>query len=83
MKYLVTGATGLIGNNVVRHLLDTGVEVRALSRTGADCPPLRDLPIEVVEGDVRDAAAVNRAVQGADVVVHSAAHVQVGWTRPE
>ena len=83
MKYLVTGATGLIGNNVVRQLLAAGGEVRALSRAGAECPPICDLDIEIVQGDVRDASVVRRAVQGIDVVIHAAAHVQVGWSHPE
>lgn len=80
---LVTGATGLLGNNVVRMLLDRGRPVRVLIRDGCDPRPLDGLPVEIVRGDVRDPDAVQRACQGADRVVHSAAHVRIGWTGME
>lgn len=77
---LVTGATGLLGNNVVRRLLDTGHRVRVLARATADNRPLAGLDIEMVEGDVRQREAVTRAVRGVDCVVHSAGYVHIGWT---
>ena len=83
MVTLVTGATGLVGNNVVRRLIADGGRVRVLSRATADKRPLAGLDVEVVEGDVRDAAAVARAVEGTELVVHAAAHVHIGWTGGE
>lgn len=83
MKYLVTGATGLIGNNVVRHLLAAGESVRVFTRSAVRSESLTSLPIEVVQGDIRDAARVQAAVEGMDCVIHAAAHVQVGWTQSE
>lgn len=83
MKYLVTGATGLIGNNVVRHLLSAGEEVRVLLRANKRSEPLFGLDVEVAQGDIRDAAKVQAAVQGVDCVIHAAAHVQVGWTQSD
>lgn len=80
MHVLVTGATGLVGNNVVRQLLDRKHAVRVLARPNSDPRPLQDLPIDVALGDVREATSVERALQGMTHVVHSAAHVQVGWT---
>lgn len=81
MTTLVTGATGLVGNNVVRRLYQDGQNVRVLVRQGADPRPLADLPgVEVVHGDIRDPQAVARAVDGVDRVVHAAAHVHIGWT---
>jgi dihydroflavonol-4-reductase len=80
-RYLVTGATGLLGNNLVRQLLEAGHEVRVLARAGSDRRPFEDLTLERCEGDVRDAAAVARACEGVDVVIHSAAHVHFGWTQ--
>jgi dihydroflavonol-4-reductase len=80
---LVTGSTGLLGNNVVRMLLERGQAVRVLVREGCDPRPLEGLSVEVVRGDVRDADAVRRACQGVDGVVHSAAHVRIGWTGRE
>jgi dihydroflavonol-4-reductase len=80
MRTLVTGATGLVGNNVVRLLLEQGDAVRVLTRTSSDPRPLEGLDVERVEGDVRDAAAVERAVAGVDRAIHAAAVVHIGWT---
>lgn len=80
MTTLVTGATGLVGNNVVRLLLERGEAVRVLGRENCDPRPLAALDVEIVRGDVRDAAAVRRACQGVGRVVHAAARVHLGWT---
>lgn len=79
MKLLVTGATGLVGNNVVRLALARGMTVRVLARENCDPRPLQDLPVEIVPGDLRDAGAVERALDGVSHVVHSAAMVRIGW----
>ena len=78
MSILVTGATGLVGNNVVRHLLQQGRAVRVLVREGADQRPLDGLSIERCYGDVRDADAVTRACAGVTAVIHSAAYLHIG-----
>lgn len=70
---LVTGGTGFIGANVVRCLLAHGQEVRALVRPGSDRGNLAGLPVECCEGDLRDPAAVRRAVKGCARVFHVAA----------
>jgi dihydroflavonol-4-reductase len=80
MKYLVTGATGLVGNNVVRQLLDGGDEVRVLVRATSDLRGLDGLPVERAIGDVRDAASVTAACQGVQRVIHAAGFVHLGWT---
>jgi dihydroflavonol-4-reductase len=80
MKYLVTGATGLVGNNVVRQLIDRGDEVRVLMRPTSDLRGLDGLPIERAIGDVRDAASVAAACQGVKFVIHAAGFVHLGWT---
>lgn len=80
MLTLVTGATGLVGNNVVRLLLERGQRVRVLQRATADPRPLAGLDVEFAAGDVRDADAVRRACQGASCAVHAAAQVHIGWT---
>jgi dihydroflavonol-4-reductase len=81
MKYLVTGATGLLGNNIVRQLLASRHEVRVLARTTSDPRPLEGLAVERVAGDVRDPAAVARACQSVEVVIHAAGNVHIGWTQ--
>jgi dihydroflavonol-4-reductase len=83
MKYLVTGATGLLGNNIVRELLARGQSVRVLTRTTSDPRPLQGLGVERIAGDVTDAAAMARACQGVDVVIHAAGHVHIGWSQRE
>jgi dihydroflavonol-4-reductase len=80
MLYLVTGATGMVGNNVVRQLLERGDRVRVLTRASSNPRPLADLAVEIIHGDVRDERAVEQGVRGVDRVIHSAAHVQIGWT---
>jgi dihydroflavonol-4-reductase len=79
MVTLVTGATGLVGNNVVRALIEDGRPVRVLARDTAESRPLAGLEVEVRRGDVRDRDAVVRAMRGAGAVVHAAAHVHIGW----
>ena len=83
MTTLVTGATGLLGNNVVRALLDRGESVGVLVRSGSDPRCLDGLDVEVTEGDIRDVDAVRTAMRGADQVVHSAGLVRIGWSDPE
>lgn len=83
MKTLVTGATGLLGNNVVRQLVERDREVRVLIRESSDTRPLADLPVEICYGDIRDAQRVQDAVDGAANVVHCACHIQIGWSRFE
>jgi len=80
MKVLVTGATGLVGNNVVRLLLERGTDVRVLARENCDPRPLERLPVEIIRGDVRELPALTKAVAGTDLVIHSAAQVHIGWT---
>ncbi|MEV5508363.1 SDR family oxidoreductase [Streptomyces orinoci] len=68
---LVTGASGYIGGRLVPDLLDAGYRVRCLARTPRK---LRDHPwagrVEVVQGDVLDAASVARAMDGVDVAYY-------------
>lgn len=80
MKALVTGATGLLGNNIVRRLLDGGAEVRAMSTSANSTRALRNLDVERFEADIRDREAVARATQGVDVVFHCAGLVCLGWS---
>ncbi len=71
---LVTGASGFIGSHLVQRCLHEGYDVKALVRKGnAGIAGLQKESVEVVEGDVRDAEAVNRAVTGCDLIFHVAA----------
>ena len=81
MRVLVTGATGLLGNNVVRMLLEHGQQVRVMVRDPRANRSLAKLDIEIVQGDVKDEESVKTAMLGADAVIHSAAMVHIGWTK--
>lgn len=70
-RCLVTGGSGFLGINLVRWLLARGVAVRSLDIAPFDYPE-RDR-IEAILGDIRDALAVEQAMQGVDAVVHCAA----------
>lgn len=73
MRAFVTGGTGFVGGAVVRRLLAEGHHVRALVRPGADTRQLDGLPVERVEGDLRDAASLRHGVAGCQWVFHVAA----------
>jgi dihydroflavonol-4-reductase len=69
----VTGAAGFVGSAVVRQLLDAGFRVRALVRRSSPRENLTGLAVDVHEADMRDEAAMTRALEGADVFFHVAA----------
>ncbi len=79
MTTLVTGATGFVGSAVVRRLLQEGHEVRALVRTGSDRRNLQGLDLDLAEGDLLDAASLERAAAGCDCLFHAAADYRL-WT---
>jgi dihydroflavonol-4-reductase len=68
MRFLVTGATGKIGNAVVHRLLDRGDEVAALVRDPAKAREVLPAGVELFEGDVTAPASISPAAAGADGV---------------
>lgn len=66
---LVAGGTGQLGTKVVTLLRERGQNVRVLSHDRSRAAHLAGTGVEIVEGDVRDLAAVRRAVAGAQTVV--------------
>ena len=70
-SYLITGGAGFLGINLCRYLLARNCVVRSLDIAPFDYPE-RDRVV-VIDGDIRDEAAVARAMAGVDVVVHAAA----------
>lgn len=75
MFAVVTGASGHLGANLVRSLLDKKWKIKALVRH--DKRALEGLDIEYVEGDVLDKASLTKAFTGADVVFHLAGRISV------
>ena len=73
METFVTGATGFVGFHVARALVERGHTVRCLARPGSRVDGLAPLPVEIVRGDLVDAASLRRAIEGVEVVYHCAA----------
>jgi dihydroflavonol-4-reductase len=78
VKVFVTGGTGFIGGEVVRQLRARGDEVVCLVRSPGKAMELTDLGCELVSGDLADAEAIRRGMEGCDAVVHAAAMYEVG-----
>ena len=76
---MVTGCGGFLGAEICRQLCARGDRVRGLARS--DYPQLRDLGVELLRGDIRDADLVDRACEGMDAVVHTAALAGI-WGDP-
>ena len=74
---LVTGATGHLGNVLVRKLLEKGEVVRALVLAGESCKPLEGLDVERVEGDITDIDSLERAMDGVELVYHLAGVISI------
>ena len=76
---LVAGGSGYFGELLVKQLAQTGAQVRVfdLNRPGDEIAPFCDF----VQGDVRDAQAVDRALQGVDRVYHNVAQVPLAKDR--
>lgn len=79
----VTGGTGLLGNCIVRELLDRKLPVRALCRSGTDRAPFDGLDVELVTGDLSNEDVLRDAIDGCSAVIHSAAMIHIGWQRLE
>jgi len=79
MRVLVTGATGFVGSHTARALVEAGHRVRVLVRNPDRLAALGGLAarVEVAAGDMTDAAAVGRALDDQDAVVHAAALVRL------
>jgi len=74
---LVTGATGHIGNVLVRNLTKSGAQVRALVFPGDDLTPIRGLNVDTVEGDILDYDSLLRAMTGVQDVYHLAGIISI------
>ena len=83
MRVLVTGATGFTGGHLARALAQQGREVVALVRDQARVGSLTTDGVSLAAGDIRDAAAVERAAQSAEVIYHIAAIYRQAGLRDE
>jgi nucleoside-diphosphate-sugar epimerase len=79
---LITGATGMVGQNFAPRAVAAGYNVLAMVRRNSDRTALDGVPVQFVEGDLADPETLPAAVAEADIVVHAAA--QLGdWGPPE
>jgi dihydroflavonol-4-reductase len=76
----VTGGTGFIGLNLVEHLSRSGWDVIALHRPNSRLTQLQKYPVRLVQGEIEDAASLERAVpEDLDAVFHVAGDVSL-WS---
>lgn len=80
MKCFVTGATGFIGNNLVKELVENQHEVHALVRSKHKLTDDLKRKIEIFEGDLQDQEQIDRAIKGCDAVFHMAAYANI-WSK--
>jgi len=74
---LVTGASGHIGNVLVRELLKQNQKVRIITSNGMIPKCLQGFPLEVYKADVRDAKAIAEAMKGVEIVYHLASLISI------
>jgi nucleoside-diphosphate-sugar epimerase len=71
-RVLITGGAGFLGINLTRYVVERGWQVVCLDLAPFTYPDMQP-HVRVVRGDIRDRAAVDRAMEGVDLVVHTAA----------
>ncbi len=73
---LVTGGTGFVGTHLIRRLRKDDIAVRVVVRNPFKAQPLKDLGVDVVQGDMADAASLEQAAAGCERVVHLVGIIQ-------
>ncbi len=81
MRVFVTGATGLLGNNVVRRLVEQGHDCRVLVRRQPRPEVFEGLDIEFAMGDLGATDVIDQSIARCDAVIHCAALIHLGWRR--
>jgi nucleoside-diphosphate-sugar epimerase len=82
MRVFVTGGSGFVGRRLIEALKARGDEVRALARSDKAAGTVREAGAEPVRGDLDDAEALRRGMEGCEAVVHAAATVKT-WGAAE
>ena len=80
LKTFLTGATGFLGSHVARVLSEQGADLRLLVRPTSNLRNLEGLKAEIVQGDLRDSASLEKASSGCEVFFHVAADYRL-WLR--
>jgi len=80
MLAFVTGATGFVGSHVARALAANGADLRLLVRANSNTKNIAELKADLVTGDLREPASLEKAIAGCDAVFHVAADYRL-WVR--
>lgn len=83
MKVFVSGATGFIGIQLVKRLLQDGATVHALYRSESKADLIRLPNVILFKGDILDKLSIERAMEGCEVAYHTAAFAGVWAKDPE
>ncbi|MDO8142834.1 MAG: complex I NDUFA9 subunit family protein [Candidatus Brocadiales bacterium] len=70
MKIFLTGSTGFVGKHILRDLLENNYQVRCLARKGSEQKITHYKDIEIVDGDITDAASLDGKLEGCDAVIN-------------
>ncbi|WCK74444.1 NAD(P)H-binding protein [Agrobacterium tumefaciens] len=76
-RIFLTGGSGYVGRNLIRHFVARGIEVTALARSDKSADLVRSLDATVVRGDVLD-VSLSTAMAGCDALIHAAADTDHG-----
>ena len=80
MLAFVTGATGFVGSHVARALAEQGADLRLLVRANSNTKNIDDVKADLVTGDLRDPASLEKGIAGCEVIFHVAADYRL-WVR--
>ena len=83
MKTLITGATGFVGAAVSRELLKKGHKVKALVRQSSVLDNLKNLDVEIVQGDLKDKDSLKRCLKDCKYLFHVAADYRLWVPKPK
>ncbi|MFZ2577860.1 MAG: NAD(P)H-binding protein, partial [Lactococcus hircilactis] len=73
MKILITGATGKLGSRLAQYFLNQKEDIRLLVRDKNRAASLKEQGAEIIVGDLTNLEDLKKAVNGIDVVIHTAA----------
>ena len=83
MKTLITGASGFVGAAVLRELLKKGHKVKALVRKSSVLDNLKNLDVEIVQGDLKDRDSLKKCLKDCKYLFHVAADYRLWGPKPE
>lgn len=83
MKIFISGADGILGNNLVRMLIDKGHEVKVFLEPGKEAKYLDGLAIERAYGSILNYNELKSAIRGYDIVIHAAARTDTSPPKQE